>query len=312
MLIESGSHVPGVDPGGFGLPPHTALRYEIPRPALVRFVADYHVLDSEISPGHGPSEWMLPNSPAVRFILADHSMALTLGASDPETLPRAALYGITSRAANMLHGGGGVTVGFNLTAVGFARLFGANATVLRDRVVPLDHLLPPEWVEAVLDQLRASDRGPAVKGILDRALPPLFAEPHPLEGDIQRIADMLLRPGVVNLADEAAVIGMSQRKLERLSSRFFGFPPKLLLRRARFLRSIVALKLAGPPFDMSAIDPGYHDQPHFIRDAHRFVGMAPTRFLRIATPYLDSVLRARAIVHGAAIAALAPSGKGSR
>ena len=312
MLIESGSHVPGVDPADFGLWPNTALRYEIPCPALRRFIADYHVLDSEVAPETGPSEWMLPNSPAVRFILADHSMALTLGANDPETLPRAALYGTTSRAANMQHGGGGVTVGFNLTPVGFARLFGANATVLRDRVVPLDHLLPPEWVAAVLDQLRASDRGPAVKGILDRALPPLFAEPHPLEGDIQRIADMLLRPGVVNLADEAAAIGMSQRKLERLSSRFFGFPPKLLLRRARFLRSIVALKLAGPPFDMSAIDPGYHDQPHFIRDAHRFVGMAPTRFLRIATPYLDCVLRARAIVHGAAIAALAPSGKGSR
>ena len=135
MLIESGSHVPGVDPGGFGLPPHTALRYEIPRPALMRFVADYHVLDSENSAGRGPSEWMLPNSPAIRFILADHSMALTLGASDPETLPRAALYGITSRAANMLHGRGGVTIGFNLTAVGFARLCGAKATNLRDRVV---------------------------------------------------------------------------------------------------------------------------------------------------------------------------------
>jgi AraC-like DNA-binding protein len=252
---------------------------------------------------------MLPNSPAVRFILADHSMALTLGASDPETLPRAALYGITSRAANMLHGGGGVTVGFNLTAVGFARLFGANATALRDRVVPLEDFVDPEWVRMVLGRLRESDGGPAVKAILDRALPPLFAEAHPLEADIQRIADLLLRPGVVSLPEEAAAIGMSPRRLERLSSRFFGFPPKLLLRRARFLRSIVALKLAGPPYDLSVIDPAYHDQPHFIRDAHRFLGMTPARFLRIATPYLDSVLRARAIVHGAAIAALAPSGK---
>lgn len=309
MLIESGSQVPGVDPADFALLPHTALRYEIPCAALRPFVADYHVLDSEISPETGPSEWMLPNSPAVRFILADHSMALTLGANDPETIPRVALYGTTSRAAEMLHGGGGVTIGFNLTAVGFARLFGANATKLRDRVVPLEDLVDPEWVRTVLSRLRESDRGPAVKGILDRALPQLFSNPHPLEAEIQRIADLLLRPGVVNLADEAVALGMSPRRLERLSSRFFGFPPKLLLRRARFLRSIVALKLAGPPYDLSAIDPAYHDQPHFIRDAHRFLGMTPTRFLKIGTPYLDSVLRARAIVHGAAIAALAPSGK---
>ena len=308
MLIVSGSHVPGVDPADFGLRAGTALRYEIPAPALVPFVADYHVLDSALPAEHAAGEWMLPNSPAVRFSLADHAMALSLGNGEPKPLPRAAFYGTTSHAAKMLHGGGGVTIGFNLTAVGFARMFRADAARLRDSVVPLEQLVDPRWVEGVVKELRESDRGPSVKAILDRALPALLTEPHPLEADIAQIANLLHRPGVASLPEEAAAIGMSPRQLARLSNRFFGYPPKLLLRRARFLRSLIALKLSGSPFDLSLIDPAYHDQPHFIRDAHRFLGMTPARFLNIATPYLDAVLRARAIVHGAAIAALDPPG----
>jgi AraC-like DNA-binding protein len=310
MLIESGSHVPGVDPADFRLLPYTALRYEIPHPRLAPFVADYHVFDSIVPEGGQRGAWMLPNAPAVRLILADHPMAVARGTAEPEALPRASFYGATSRATELLHGGGGVTVGFSLTAAGFARMCRADAAELRDRVVPLEELVDPSWIAVLMARLSASDCGPAVKAIFDAALLPLMSEPHPMEADIQRIAALLLKPGVASLRDESAALGIAPRRLERLTKRFFGFPPKLLLRRARFLRSIIALKLAGEPYDYSVIDPAYHDQPHFIRDAHRFLGMSPSRFLKIPTPYLDSVLRARAIVHGASVAALDDAAKG--
>ncbi len=303
MLIESGSHVPGVDPARFVLPDYAAVRYEIPAPALAGLVSDYHVLDSEPRADAPANGWMLPNSPAIRFIPHRSPMTLAIGTADRTPLPGAAFYGATSKAARMVVARGGVTIGFNLTPVGFARLLDADASKLRDKVTPLERLLAPAWVDALARRLRDHDRGRAVKAILDEMLPALFAVPHRQETQIRQVADLLARPSVTDLRAEAAAIGIPQRRLERLANRYFGYPPKLLLNRARFLRSIMALKIAGPPYALN--DPDYHDDSHFIRNGHRFLGMTPLQFLRMETTYLDSVLRARSIVHGAALAALA-------
>lgn len=303
-LIESGSHVPGVDPARFGMPSIMALRYEMPAADFAEAIADYHVLDSVPPAGASPVEWMLPNAPAIRINLADHDMGLAIGDGGREVLPRAAFYGPTSRAAELMHGRGGVTVGINLTAIGVARLFRIDLATYRDRVVPLDTLLPASEVEALVGQLAASDLGPAVKPILDRFLGPLLATSHRLEADMKGIAALLVDPAVKNLRTEAAALGISPKKLERLSSRYFGFPPGLLIRRARLLRSIVAIILAGPPYDMTRADLTYHDHSHFTKDAHRFLGMTPLQFLKLPITALEAVLRARSIVHGNAIAAL--------
>lgn len=303
-LIESGSHVPGVDPADFGLPHLTALRYELPSDALAPFVADYHVLDSIRVPGELPCEYMLPNGPAIRIILADHPMVLMVGKEAGVTLPPASLYGPMSRAAAMEVGTGGVTVGITLTAAGLARLGRVDAYALRDSVVPLETFVAPDAVERLTRQLLASDQGPAVKGIFDDALPQWFARPHPHEAELMRISALLATPGIATVQEARERLGIHQRRLERLSRQYFGFSPKLLFRRARLLRSIVALKLAGPPFDLSLIDPDYHDHSHFTRDAHRFLGMAPMRFLKLPNHYIDAALRARVIVRGAAMAAL--------
>ena len=296
--------MPGVDPADFRLPDLTALRYELPTAELAPFVADYHVLDSIRVPGELPCEHMLPNGPAIRIILAEHPMVLMVGQEAGVTLPRASLYGPMSRAAAMEVGTGGVTVGITLTAAGLARLGQLDAHGLRDRVVPLETIIAPPAVDRLTRTLLASDQGPAVKGIFDDSLPAWFARPHPQEADIMRISALLATPGITTVNEARERLGMHPRQLERLSRHHFGFSPKLLFRRARLLRSIVALKLAGPPFDLSLIDPDYHDHSHFTRDAHRFLGMSPMRFLKLPNHYIDAALRARVIVRGAAMALL--------
>lgn len=305
-LIESGSHVPGVDPAMFGLPPMTALRYERPADDLAPYVADYHVLDSIRPADLVSTEVMLPGGPAARFIMVDHDFELAIGGSIHNRLPKAALYGSPSKGAQMRVGRGGVTVGVTLTAAGLARLNRIDAHAVRDRVVPLDTVLDAKWVGQLHADLRASDQGPAVKALLDAALRPVLVRPHLHHLAIQRIAAAVATPGLVSVAAVREVCGMAQRQLERMTKRFFGFPPKLLLRRARFLRSIVALRMAGKPYDFSLIDIDYYDQSHFTRDAHRFLGMPPLQFLRTPSPYRDAALRARSIVIGAPLAALDP------
>ncbi len=305
-LIESGSHAPGVDPAAFRLPPLTALRYEIPADALRPFVADYHVLDSIRPPSLQSSEIMLPGGPAIRFILASHEFELAIGGSAPAALPKAALYGSPSKSARMQVGPGGVTVGLALTAAGLARVRGANAAALRDTVVPLESVLDSRFVRDLHARLRANDRGRSVKQILDAVLPAIFVRPHHHDDAIRRIAAVIATPGVATVEAARELCGIPRRQLERLANRYFGFSPKLLFRRARLLRSIVALKMSGEPYDMSLIDEDYFDHSHFTRDSHRFLGMAPLKFLRTPSPYRDAALRARSIVVGAPLAVLDP------
>jgi methylphosphotriester-DNA--protein-cysteine methyltransferase len=72
---------------------------------------------------------------------------------------------------------------------------------------------------------------------------------------------------------------MPVQRVERFSRRYFGFPPKRLLRRQRFLRSLAA-RLTAPDLNWSkSLDAQYHDQAHFTRDFHDFMGMSPRAYL---------------------------------
>ena len=69
-MIESGTLTPGVLPAEWSLPPHTAMRVEMPAKVLGDYVQSYHVFDSEDSAGGGVADWELPGPPMIRFTLA--------------------------------------------------------------------------------------------------------------------------------------------------------------------------------------------------------------------------------------------------
>lgn len=66
--------------------------------------------------------------------------------------------------------------------------------------------------------------------------------------------------------------------------------------RARFLRALIPLLVSDAKLDFAAVPPGYHDVPHFIRDAKHFIGMTPRRFLANEMPYTRAALRAHGLV----------------
>lgn len=92
---------------------------------------------------------------------------------------------------------------------------------------------------------------------------------------------------------------VSRRTLERLTARYFGYSPKLLLRRQRFLRSLAAFMLAGHEHWSEAIDRHYCDQAHFVKDFHRFMGMTPSEYAEMPHPVLERVVAQRMADQGA-------------
>jgi AraC-like DNA-binding protein len=297
-MIESGSLTPGVSADMFGLPPHTALRYEQPAAALQNLITSYVVLDSDDLPG-GQGEWMLPAWAQMWFILTDGPITVTIGNRRYDPMPKAALYGVTSRAMPV-QSHGGVTVGVDLTALGWARLIDRPAEQFRDRVTPLREVIPPVIVAEIVDRLRGSDRSLQVKGILDDIFLRCMAVPHRDEPTIAKVMALITDGTVDDVATVAARLGIDGYELRRVSRRYFGFPPKTLMMRGRFLRRFVPMLMSADRTRGVAVPKGYHDASHFLRDANRFLGMTPRRFLAIDTPYLNAALRARAIVLGAA------------
>lgn len=303
-MIESGSHTPGIDPARFGLRHYTALRYERPASALEGLIGDYYVFDSEGPEAQNAVEWMLPNWPVIRFVLTERP--ITIETPDWRWFPvlEAGFYGTTNQA--MRHtSSGGVTIGASLTPAGVARLLDIDVSHYRNRMVPLDALLPAADCAALVGDLRASDQGPAVKPILDRFFLAHLAHPHPAERNIAALNRLLLDERFESAREMARELDIGVHTLRRLSLKRFGFPPKLLMMRTRFLRSLIALKETGATEGYLAIDSAYTDASHFLRDSERFLGMTALRFLKLETPFLDAVLRARKLVLGAATPTLA-------
>lgn len=306
-MIESGSLTPGVSADQFGLPPGTALRMELPAPALRSFINYYHVFDSEPALQNVVNR-ALPAWPMIRFILTDQPMNVRIGRRTYDPLPFAALYGSTSRARVMTTSGG-ITVGMGLSPLGWARLFPhASADAYRDQIVPLDTLLPPRTVAAMLARLRAMTDAAKTKRVLDQLMSPLLNRPHPREAQIVQLGRLLVSDDMRDIAMLSAATGLKPAALRRLSTRYFGFPPKTLLLRTRFLRSFVPMLLKGGEPDYSGVQLAYFDTSHFLRDSSRFLGVTPKQYLENELGYVTAVLRALQIV-SAADAATAWSGQ---
>ena len=114
----------------------------------------------------------------------------------------------------------------------------------------------------------------------------------------------LVDPEIATVAELADRVDMNVRSLERLSRKAFGFTPKLLLRRQRFLRSLAQFMLDPSLNWLSTLDHHYHDQAHFVRDFKRFMGMSPSAYAKLEKPFLIAAAQARMAIAGEAVQGL--------
>lgn len=283
------------------MPPGMRMRYDAPAPALAECVTAYAVYAHD---GSIPAvNWFMPAPPMISVVVDAGPLCVSIRNTRFGPLSRASLYGPTSRAF-CAETNGGIMVGVGVSAIGWARLARRMASDLHNRVVPLASVFGAGLSNRLTDGLDALHDDADIKPLLDDLLAPLLARPHPDEPLIRRFSVLMLQDGVVESGDAATRLDIPTHALRRLSQRHFGMTPKLLLRRARFLRSFLALMRTGEPADYSVIDGSYFDVPHFLRDAETFLGTTPRRFLQNANRFLHASIVARAAVLGAATHAL--------
>jgi AraC-like DNA-binding protein len=261
------------------------LRYSHPAERLRPYISSYSFMDVE---GEEPlSSLLQPGWANLRFVLAGQGTMRVAGSERSSRDMPARIFGPTSRAYELTALPPTRAIGVGLLPLGWAHFVGQPAHRFADRVEPLQMVF--DAAEPLLQALRETAGDDAARAVLDGFFLRLDeARPGPPPYLI-RAHELLLDPQIATVEQVAARLGLSSRHLARLSLDMFGFPPKLLLRRQRFLRTMVALR--GRPAESWAtvLDEAYYDQSHFVHDCHRFLGMSLSAFFARQPAFFDYV-----------------------
>ncbi|MCT2558007.1 helix-turn-helix domain-containing protein [Tsuneonella sp. YG55] len=191
--------------------------------------------------------------------------------------------------------------GLGLQPAGWARFASGSAAALANRTV--DGSAHPAFATfaAILPQIIACKDGDEAKAQLVNAhLLAHGGRADRREDAIFACQEALRDPALGEVAALQERLGMPVKTLERFCRRYFGFPPKLLLRRQRFARSLAQFMLDPSMSWIDALDGQYHDQAQFVREFREFMGMLPSEYSRMPHPIVQPIMRQRMVDQGAA------------
>ena len=261
------------------------------RPKLEKPRGILHLRIDQLAPGYGrfcPAadlapfvehfwtvEWDL-REPAVREVLPHPSVHLVLerDGSRVAGVP-------TGRFTRRLEGTGRV-LGTKFLPGGFRPFLDGPVSGLTDRALPLDEVFgaPAEDLEArALAQARPIAAFEVVQEFLRRFRPVR----DPAAELVQRItARVASDRGITRVEQLVRELGIGVRQLQRLFDEYVGVSPKWIIQRYRLHEAAERIAAGGAAdWATMALDLGYADQAHFIRDFKRLVGQPPAEYAKV-------------------------------
>jgi AraC-like DNA-binding protein len=226
-------------------------------------------------------EWDRRGQPAhVQRILPNPALHLSV---EPT---RSAVTGPARTAWTYELAGRGRVVGVRFRPGGARPWTPAPLAELADRELPVSALprLAPLDGPALQTAVQAAPDAASAAALVDAALVPLRPEPDPaVDRAAGLVATVGAEPGIRRVEQLAERAGLSVRGLQRFCAEWIGIGPKELIRWARLHEA--AGRAAAGPVDWAAlaIELGYADQAHLVRDFRRVVGQPPARYARTST-----------------------------
>jgi AraC-like DNA-binding protein len=282
-----------------------SVRFFMPSEKVAPYISTYYLTDFAVPEGHVVDDWLHPEWANLR-IWNRAACNAAIGTEELQAAPRMIATGPTSLASHFLAGPARAW-GIGLLPQGWARFINAPASLHADRFC--NGQTDPAFAQLapLFDRVFGKTPDPAAEAArIDAFFCELLERcpPHEDEAKIRAAHAALIDDNVTSVGELAERLGISSRSLERLSLKAFGFSPKLLLRRQRFLRSLAQFMLDPSLTWIKTLDWHYVDQAHFVRDFRRFMTMSPSAYAALDHPVLRSAARARSVAAGAAVQAL--------
>jgi AraC-like DNA-binding protein len=249
-------------PGEIGRAFSLALR---PPPADLADAIDRHWIVRWDLRGRAPHRTEVLTHPAVHLVFEPHG---------------AFVYGVRRKLDVHTLSGTGYAVGTKFLPGGFAAFTERPMDQLTDRVLELEEIFGPAGARLAHAARALEDPGAALEPMHDL----LRARQRPLGPEARLVAAAVARmreaaPGT-RVSDIAADRAVSVRTLQRLFARYVGASPKWVLQRYRLHEALEQLDGAPKDWSRLALDLGYFDQAHFIRDFRAVAGRSPTEYER--------------------------------
>ncbi|MEO1046509.1 MAG: helix-turn-helix domain-containing protein [Pseudomonadota bacterium] len=281
------------------------LRFFAPSPLLAPYISTLYRLD--ILRGDKPAlaDHLHPEWANLRLVRGE-PVSGSIGEMELTEQPRAFLIGPTSQATYFtqrnasIFGIGLLPLGWHIFTSGAAADIYADQSVNAEAEPALEELIQ---VSQAIDMDHQGDANIEAAAI-NAALEAIIADRPAPDPRIANAHAALVDDRLDSVTAMAERLAMTERSLERFSRRIFGFPPKLLLRRQRFLRSLAQFMIDPSLRWINTLDWQYHDQAHFSRDFLRFMGMRPGEYAARPHPIMMAAAKARMAAAGAAMQAL--------
>ena len=281
-----------------------SVSYHLPAEALSGAVTTYYLV--RVSGPGTVRDQIFPEWPNFRLILSGAWTAQVADA-DPAPVPADGVTGTLERAV-WVEASAGLMVGVVLTPQGWPRLTAAPADGFANRMRPMADAIGPasDELHARLKAVggRGEESEAAIFEVLDEVLGAMLTE-APEAALVAAAHAALQDPLVQTVTDWAEAFGHSPRQLERFSQRYFGLPPKRLLRRQRLLRTLAAMREGGGTWSQ-ALDGQFADQAHFIHEFNYYMGTTPKAYLARPQPIMAEAWKRRKALLGSPVQALQP------
>jgi AraC-like DNA-binding protein len=234
-----------------------------PSADLAPFVEHYWIL-----------EWDLP-APQTNQVLSHPSTHLALEAG------RSGVYGVITKTFTRVTEGKGRVIGTKFRPGGFRPFVQTEISGFTDRRLSLSEVFGEEGGKLEQRVLQHRDHGAAI-AVIETFLRGRHPQP---DETIARVASMVERVAadrtLIRVEQLVELFGLGARQLQRLFSAWVGVSPKWVIQRYRLHEAAERVAASGPiDWAALALDLGYADQAHFIRDFKRLVGKTPAEYAR--------------------------------
>ncbi|WP_374580316.1 DUF6597 domain-containing transcriptional factor [Pseudoduganella sp.] len=267
--------VPGFAAGSFC---HERLA---PCAALARLVEHYWFVGWDMA-GHAPQQQETLPHPNVHLVVEHDTDGV---------------YGVHTARYTKVLAERGFAFGIKFRPGGFRPFLGRPVAQIADQRVALDQLFgaPGADLARGLRALAHADGAAQGEGaalacaMADLAQVFLLARLPPPDAEAERAAQLVAAiaadPALLTVAALAQQAGMNQRALQRLFQQYVGVGPKWVIKRYRMHEAVAQLQGgAAPELARLALDLGYFDQAHFIKEFTALVGKPPGAYARQVHP----------------------------
>lgn len=236
-----------------------------PSPDLASFVEHYWTV-----------EWDL-DRPRVRETLPHPVVHIVLEGE------QATLAGPATRRFTAQLEGKGRVFGAKFHPGGFRPFADRPVSAYADRTVPLERVFGAAAQGLASRALSSADHA-AVIAELEAFLRAREARADATAISMARIAAaMAAERGITRIEQVAQRFGLGVRRLQRQFRDYVGVPPKWVIQRYRLHEALARIDAGGrADWAALALDLGYADQAHLIRDFKRIVGCTPAQYARSA------------------------------